>query len=166
MALMQGEGGQTVRLKQPRIDENLNPIFGQAGAPNPGLGESEGFTFQGGASGGPADNGPDYSAGYGPGENPNGPSPEAMLSGGGMPSYQGGGGMHAPSMPNHPSPVSMGLPVPNPLPSPSPRALSGALFGKAGGLLGGGLGVPGQSEHGKPQSSDLLGLLASLLGRR
>ncbi len=40
------------------------------------------------------------------------------------------------------------------------------LFGSQGGLLGGGLGVPGKMGSSTPNPSPLLALLASLLGGR
>lgn len=85
----------------------------------------------------------------------------------GMPSPEGlaGGQLTPPRQGPAPAPAAMAPPQPNMLPNPSPKALTSNMFGRAGGLLGGGLGVPGQSEQGSPDPTDLLALIASLLGR-
>jgi hypothetical protein len=108
----------------------------------------------------------------GPGANP------ASLA----PSQPPGGGSQAtPSRPMQPSPVAMGTPQPfTPLSNPDttqiastqpgglasimrrgiePSPQGGALLGRAGGLLGGGLGVPGL---GGSESNDLSSMISAL----
>lgn len=72
----------------------------------------------------------------------------------------------APSMPSAPSPISAGLPQPF-TPMAPPRGIAGSalapssnLLGKAGGLLSGGLGVPGRMGS---DAQDISGLIQMLL---
>lgn len=89
------------------------------------------------------------------------PSPESQFGG-----QMNRVGQIMPPMPNPmPNPAAGMAPQPNQLPAPSPRALTGPMFGRAGGLLGGGLGVAGNSEQGSEDPTELLALIASLFGR-
>lgn len=75
-----------------------------------------------------------------------------------------------PGQPQEPTPVASGPPQPfSPMPSPivrrgisagGPNSQSSMLLGKAGGLLAGGLGVPG--VVGGQDSTDIADLIASL----
>ncbi len=108
----------------------------------------------------------------------------------------GGGGSpagNAPSRPNEPTPVAGGTPSPNVQPPPTfepmrsgmspndqtmstivrrglvpggPNQQGGALLGKAGGLLGGGLGVPGvMGDTGGQNISDLIAQIMLMANR-
>ncbi len=91
------------------------------------------------------------------------------------------------AMPTSPMPAAaQGPSIFHPMPAPEPQQLLSAggangrgaplgaggsmggshLFGSQGGLLGGGLGVPGKMGSSTPNPSPLLALLASLLGGR
>ena len=87
----------------------------------------------------------------------------------------GGGAQVTPRMPQQPNvgqsgAVSFPQQGAGAFRAPSPVDLigehSGQLYGKAGGLLGGGLGVPGQLGKGEEDPSKLLALLASLLSNK
>lgn len=102
------------------------------------------------------------SAGPAIGGNPDAPSPAAS--------------MPTPPRPDSPTPVAGGQPQPvTPLPAPSPMDMvrpndpqqfdmlgKGSMLGGAGGLLGGGLGSPGQFD-GVDSQSNILPMLLQLL---
>ena len=73
----------------------------------------------------------------------------------------GGGTAPTPPMPMSPSPVGAQPPNPMRLNGPSPSD----LLGKAGGLLGGGIGLGGQ-DGGSAVPTDLLMMLTQLLGNK
>lgn len=120
---------------------------------------------------------------------PTPPSAEAQLGGqmnaqGGI-SAPGGGAQQTPQMPDSPSPIAAGPPAPfTPLPQPSPSSLVSSassfspassaavfgsspttqpLFGAAGGLLGGGIGLPGGDKGPLTNPTGNGDLLTSLL---
>ncbi len=76
------------------------------------------------------------------------------------PPYQGGGAP-TPMMPDTPSPISAGAGHPT-FYGNLPQG-GGNLFGYAGGLLGGGLGVPEAAAGPGPDESDISALIRQLL---
>lgn len=91
------------------------------------------------------------------------PSLEAQM---GM--QMGQGAQMTPQRPMEPSPQAGAMSYPaQTFKAPQPLDLvkpdSTSLYGKAGGLLGGGLGVPGTLDKGENDPSKLLSILATLL---
>lgn len=88
------------------------------------------------------------------------PSPEAFQ-----------GPQSTPPQSQAPNPVSANLAQPfTPLPAPQPESLvkplgQGSLLGKAGGLMGGGLGVSDLGGGGPDQTDSLLPLLMQLMNK-
>lgn len=160
-----GEDFQNFLQTQPKVDPN-NPEGSGAQQPSgpvdPG-GNSENPRERGGGGLTQVPGNPDMPRPGSPAGQPSTmtpPSPEASLA-----------GHQTPPQSMAPNPISAGPGAPvTPLKGPSPAELVGGgqlgqgMLGSAGGLLGGGLGVPGKVGS-DDENSQLLPLLMQLLGQ-